>query len=144
MSSTGTLAPNGGPLDNRERGSDKPLSIARIYLRNTLRHRGPGLLGRLFPSSLARYLAGRAFRDGLLFASVTLGHIGFAPGGRRIDEDNSELQSETLPTCVEIVGDRASIDIFVAAHATELADATVVVFDGMQISVTALLDRMVR
>jgi PII-like signaling protein len=143
MSAREPTEPKSGALDNAGRGNDKPLSVARIYLRKRSRHRGSGLLGRLFPSSLARYLAGEALRDGLLLASVTLGHMGFAPGGRRIDEDNSESQPETLPTCVEIVGDRTSIDIFVAAHATDLADATVVVFDGTQISVAALLDRVV-
>lgn len=112
----------------------RPLCIARIYLRRRTGKRRPGLLGWLFPPSLARYLAEQALKFGVIYATVTLGHLGFVQGAKRVDEDISEIPPDTLPTCLELVAPKSVLEAFIAAQREDLKDATIVLLEGIEIS----------
>lgn len=111
----------------------KRLCIARIYLRKRSEKRTPGIRGWLFPRSTARYLAEQALKLGATYATVTLGHLGFVQGARRVEQDTAEIPPDTLPTCVEVVAPKELIEEFLAAQRSELANATVVLLDGVEI-----------
>ena len=114
--------------------SNKSLSVLRIYLRRRGSKPGRGFWGRLFGRSLSYDLAERALKAGVTYATVTLGHAGFVPGAKRIVADISEIPPTTLPTCLELVGPGPVLEAFVEANREELADAVMLRFDGINVS----------
>lgn len=114
--------------------SAKPLSILRIYLRRQAVHASGGFWGRLFGRPFAHDLAERALKGGVTYATVTLGHVGFVSGAKRLVGGVSEVQPGTLPTCVELVGSAEVLEQFVAANDDELADAILLRLDGVRIA----------
>jgi PII-like signaling protein len=94
----------------------------------------PGLLGRHFGRSLSNELAMRALKAGVAYASVTLGHAGFVHGARRVVADITDIPPTMLPTCVELVGGPETLDAFVEANASDLADDVVLRLEGVAVS----------
>ena len=114
--------------------SGRPLAILRIYLHRQRDKHKPGLLGRLFPSPLSRHLAEQALAAGIPFASVTLTNVGYVKGAKRVERDVNEIQSDRLPSCVELVGTKDALQSFVHAHEVDLDDATLVMLEGIEVS----------
>ena len=109
----------------------------RIYLRRHKTKAGKGLRGWFQRRSISHELAAQALKTGVTFASVSLGHLGFLPGGKQLVEYNTDPPPQMLPTCVELLGDREVLEAFVAAYAEELLDAVVVRFDGVAVSMSS-------
>ena len=112
---------------------DQALSVLRVYLRRRTTP-APGLLGRLFGRSLSEDLTERALRAGVAYATVSMGHMGFLPGARRIVADISDVPPKMLPTCVELVGRGEALDALVEANEDELAAAVLLRLDGVGVS----------
>jgi Uncharacterized ACR, COG1993 len=110
------------------------LAILRIYLHRRRDKSRPGLFGRLFPSSLTRHLAEQALAAGIPFASVTLSNHGYVQGATRVEHGRTEIESEALPACVELVGPSDALHAFVRAHDADLVDATLVMLEGIQVT----------
>jgi hypothetical protein len=115
--------------------SGQPLAILRIYLHRRRNKHRPGFLGRIFPTSLTHHLAEEALRAGIPFASVTQGNVGYVRGARRVARSGAEVEPDALPSCVELVGPKADLLAFVRAHERDLDDATLVVLEGIEVSV---------
>lgn len=113
----------------------RPLAILRIYLHRRRDKRRPGLLGRLFPASLTHHLAEEALRAGIPFASVTHGNVGYVRGATRVAHGGGEIEPEALPSCVELVGGKELLHAFVQRHDKDLDDATLVLLEGVEVSV---------
>ncbi len=105
----------------------------RVYLR-----RGDGApprswLQRIFRPSLATHLLQAALRAGVTHASLSLGNMGFARGAKFVSSDVSELPVDALPQCVELVGPRPLLEQFVRDQVKLLADATLVMLEGVHV-----------
>jgi len=115
--------------------SGQPLSLLRIYLGRRREKHKPGLLGWLFPSSLTKHFAEQALAAGIPFASVTMSNVGYVRGAKRVEHGVSEFAPDALPSCVELVGPKDALHAFVRAHEADLDDATLVMLEGIEVSV---------
>lgn len=115
----------------------RPLAIVRIYLRRRSRTTG-GVLRRMFAPSLSQHLVKEALKSGVLYATAMLGQFGFVQGAKRVEYESVEVAPETLPSCVELVAASNVLEAFLAAHRAELYDATIVLLDGVEVSLTDL------
>lgn len=115
----------------------RPLSIVRIYLRRRSRKTG-GVLKRMFSPQLARHLVEQALKSGVLYATATLGEFGFVQQAKRVAYHSVEVAVERLPSCVELVATADVLERFLSAHRDELDDATIVLLDGVEVSLTDL------
>lgn len=85
------------------------------------------------PLSIVRiYLRRRSRKTG--------GAIGFVHGAKRVSEQAVEVSVETLPSCVELVASPDVLEKFLSAQRAELDDATIVLLDGVEISLHSLGD----
>jgi PII-like signaling protein len=109
------------------------LRIARIYFHRRTETRRPGVLGWLFPAQTGRVLAERALKAGAIHASLTLGHLGFVKGAKRVEQEQVETSSASLPSCLEVVAPPAILDRFLTDNARDLAHVTVVLLDGVEV-----------
>jgi PII-like signaling protein len=75
-------------------------------------------------------LAKEALNEGIVFAVVTLGAAGFVRGAKRVETNMGETVSETLPSCLELVGPTGQIRSFLEARKAVLADAIVMRMEG--------------
>lgn len=126
------------PQQRSERKTEgRSLSIVRIYLRRRSRKTG-GALARLFAPSLARHLVEQALVSGVLYATATLGEFGFVQKAKRVAYPSVEVAVETLPSCVELVAPAEILERFLSSHHAELDDATIVLLDGVEVSLTSL------
>lgn len=105
----------------------------RVYLRRGDSAPRRGLLHRLFRPSLATHLLQAALRAGVTHASLSLGNMGFARGARFVASDVSEIPMDSLPQCVELVGPKPLLEQFVRDHVKLLADATLVMLEGVHV-----------
>lgn len=119
----------------------RPLCIARIYLRSRARKTG-GAFRRLFSPPLARHLVEQALKDGVLYATATLGEFGFVQGAKRVShsQQSAEVSFETLPSCVELVATPRVLEKFLSRHRAELDEATIVLLDGIEVTPASLGD----
>lgn len=115
----------------------RQLSVLRVYLRRRRTLRRPGVRGWWNRVSLAQFLVEEALKVGVLYGTVTLGYSGFVHGAKHVAMPLPEVPNDLLPSCVELVGDSAVLAAFVDAFEEELADAVMVRFDGIEISVPA-------
>jgi hypothetical protein len=120
------------------RETKESLSVLRIYLRRRTTITQPGVRGWFKRKAISRYLAEEALKVGITYASVTSGHLGFVHGARYVAEAGPDAPMGLLPTCVELVADRAVLDAFVDAFAHELVDAVLVRFDGAAVSLSPM------
>lgn len=123
----------------RRREARESLSVLRIYLRRRMTIKQPGIRGWFQRKPISTHLAEEALKIGITYASVTMGHLGFVQGARHLAESGPDVPPDILPTCVELVADRAVLDAFVDAFGHELIDAVLVRFDGAAISLSAEL-----
>lgn len=114
------------------------LSVLRIYLRRRSMIKVPGVRGWFKRKSLSTHLVEQALKVGILYASVTLGHVGYVHGAKYVAETGPEAPLGLLPSCVELVADREVLDAFVDAFGHELMDAVLVRFDGAAVSLSAM------
>ncbi len=105
----------------------------RIYLRRGDGAPPRGWLQRLFRPSLATHLLQAALRAGVTHASLSLGNMGFARGAKFVASDVNELPVDALPQCLELVGPRPLLEQFVRDQVTLLADATLVMLEGVHV-----------
>jgi PII-like signaling protein len=116
------------------------VSALRIYLKHGDNKKAPSFLGRLFEKPLSTHLVHASLKAGITHASVNLGHIGFAKGAAQVTVDISELPMSTLPVCVELLAPRRILEQFVRDQATHLKDSTLVMVDGVHLSVRYLVE----
>lgn len=114
------------------------LSVLRIYLRRRSTIKVLGVRGWFKRKSLSMYLVEQALRVGILYASVTLGHVGYVHGARYVAEHGPDSPLVMLPSCIELVADREVLDAFVDAFGHELMDAVLIRFDGAAVSLSTL------
>lgn len=107
------------------------ISMLRIYLRRRAARPRPGLRGWFTRKPVATLLVEEALKLGVTYGTVTLGHSGFVHDARRVEQNNTEIPTELLPTCVELVGEREVLDAFVDAFTHELFDAVLIRLDGI-------------
>jgi PII-like signaling protein len=106
----------------------------RIYLR-----RGDNAIGeksfwrRLFKRPLHAYLLQQALRAGVTHAALSLGHMGFTKGAPSVSADVSDVPTSSMPVCVELVGPKPLLEQFVRDHARQIADATLVMLEGVHV-----------
>lgn len=106
----------------------------RIYLR-----RGDNAIGeksfwrRLFKRPLHAYLLQQALKAGVTHAALSLGHMGFAKGAASVSADMSDVPVSSMPVCVELVGPKPLLEQFVRDHARQIADATLVMLEGIHV-----------
>jgi hypothetical protein len=105
----------------------------RVYLRRGDRAPPRSLLHRLFRPSLATHLLQAALRAGVTHASLSLGNMGFARGGRFVASDVNEVPVDSLPQCVELVGPKPLLEQFVRDHVKLLAHSTLVMLEGVHV-----------
>lgn len=105
----------------------------RVYLRRGDSAPPRGLLHRLFRKPLATHLLQAALRAGVTHASLSLGNMGFARGATLVASDVSEIPIDSLPQCVELVGPKPILEQFVRDHLKLLADATLVMLEGVHV-----------
>lgn len=92
----------------------------------------------MFSPQLARHLVEEALKAGVLYATATLGEFGFVQKAKRVAYQTVEVATETLPSCVELVAPAETLERFLSAHRAELKDATIVLLDGVEVSLTDL------
>jgi PII-like signaling protein len=107
--------------------------ILRIYLRRRTAARRRSFFQRLWGRSLASELVEDALAGGIPYATVTVGHQGYVVGATRVARADTELELETLPTCVELVGAHGMLSEFLREHAAVLADAVIVWLEGVSV-----------
>lgn len=105
----------------------------RLYLRRGDSAPPRSLLGRLFRRPLSTHLLQAALQAGVTHASLSVGNIGFARGAKVIASDLGEIPLDTMPVCVELVGPKPLLEQFVRDHAPLLADATLVMLEGVHV-----------
>lgn len=116
----------------------EPLSVLRIYLRRRSMIKQPGVRGWFKRKSLSMYLVEEALKVGIVYATVTMGHVGFVHGAKHVAESGPDSPTGLLPSCVELVADPAVLDAFVDAFGHELMDAVLVRFDGAAVSLSPM------
>src|SRR5689334_13567243 len=105
----------------------------RVYLRRGDNAPQKGLLKRLFRRPLATQLLQTALKAGVTHASLSLGNMGFAKGSKVVAMDVTDIPISALPVCVELVGPKPLLEQFVRDHLKLLADATLVMLEGVHV-----------
>lgn len=116
------------------------VSALRIYLKRGDNRKAPSFWGRLFEKPLSTHLVHAALRAGITHASVNLGHIGFAKDAKQVSHDFTEIPLNTLPVCVELLAPKRLLEQFVRDEAAHLKDTTLVMVDGVHLSVQYLME----
>ena len=106
------------------------LSIVRVYLRRgaTATTRGTHFLRRWLPRPLSHQLVEDALHRGVVYAAVTLGHVGYV-GAARCVSTGVDHAVESLPQCVELVAPRSVLRDFLVEHDADLAESVIVWLD---------------
>jgi PII-like signaling protein len=94
----------------------------------------------MFEKPLSTYLVQAALKAGITHASVNLGHIGFAKDAKQVAHDIHEIPMSTLPVCVELLAPKRLLEQFVRDQASHLKDTTLVMVDGVHLSVQYLIE----
>ena len=123
----------------KQREMKESLSVFRIYLRRRSIIKQSGVRGWFKRRAISMDLVEEALKVGILYASVTMGHVGFVHGAKHVAETGPDAPMGLLPSCVELVADRAVLDAVVDAFGHELIDAALVRFDGAAVSLSAEL-----
>jgi PII-like signaling protein len=105
----------------------------RIYLRRGDGSNQQGFWRRLFQRPLSTHLLQQALKAGVTHAALSLSQMGFSKGASSVAADLNELPVSTLPVCVELVGPKPLLEQFVRDHAKQLADATLVMLEGVHV-----------
>lgn len=105
----------------------------RVYLRRGDHAPATGFLRRLFRRPLTTHLLQAALRAGVTHASLSLGSMGFARGAKVVAADVTEVPVDAMPVCVELVGPKPLLEQFVRDHLKLLADATLVLLEGVHV-----------
>lgn len=105
----------------------------RVYLRRGDNAPQKGFFRRLFRRPLATQLLQTALKAGVTHASLSLGNMGFAKGSKVVAMDVTEIPMAALPVCVELVGPKPLLEQFVRDHLKLLADATLVMLEGVHV-----------
>jgi hypothetical protein len=104
--------------------------VVRIYFnRLHLTRRRAGFWRWMTRPPAALSLAEEALSEGITFAVVTLGAAGFVRGAKHV-ESMGEVESEALPSCLELVGPTGRIRSFLDSRKAFLADAIVLRMEG--------------
>jgi len=106
----------------------------RVYLRRGDNAPQASVWKRLFRRPLATHLLQAALKSGVTHASLSLGNMGFAKGSKVVAMDVAEIPMSALPVCVELVGPKALLEQFVRDHLKLLADATLVMLEGVHVA----------
>jgi PII-like signaling protein len=114
--------------------SFQTMCALRIYLKRGDASQEKGFWRRLVRRPLADHLLQLALNAGVTHASVNLGHTGFARGARAVSSDITEVPLSTLPVCLELVAPKPLLEQFVRDHAKQLAEATLVMLEGVHVS----------
>jgi PII-like signaling protein len=105
----------------------------RVYLRRGDNAPPTSFLKRLFRRPLSTHLLQTALKAGVTHASLSLGNMGFAKGAKMISSDISDIPVDSMPVCVELVGPKPLLEQFVRDHLKLLADATLVMLEGVHV-----------
>ncbi len=105
----------------------------RVYLRRGDNAPQTTFLRRLFRRPLATHLLQAALKAGVTHASLSIGTMGFSRGAKVVAMDVTELPLASLPVCVELVGPKPLLEQFVRDHLKLLADATLVMLEGVHV-----------
>jgi PII-like signaling protein len=105
----------------------------RVYLRRGDNAPQKSFWKRIFRRPLATQLLQTALKAGVTHASLSLGNMGFARGSKVVATDISEIPIAALPVCVELVGPKPLLEQFVRDHVKLLADATLVMLEGVHV-----------
>jgi PII-like signaling protein len=105
----------------------------RVYLRRGDNAPPQSSWKRIFRRPLATQLLQTALKAGVTHASLSLGNMGFARGSKVVATDISEIPIAALPVCVELVGPKPLLEQFVRDHLKLLADATLVMLEGVHV-----------
>ncbi len=105
----------------------------RVYLKRGDNAPQTSLWKRLFRRPLATQLLQTALKAGVTHASLSLGSMGFARGANVVAMDVTEIPMSALPVCVELVGPKPLLEQFVRDHLKLLADATLVMLEGVHV-----------
>lgn len=105
----------------------------RVYLRRGDNAPPTSLIKRLFRRPLSTHLLQAALKAGVTHASLSLGNVGFAKGAKALSADISDIPLDSMPVCVELVGPKALLEQFVRDHLKLLADATLVMLEGVHL-----------
>jgi PII-like signaling protein len=109
------------------------LCALRVYLRRGDDAPPTGLLTRLFRRPLSTHLLQGALAAGVTHASLSLGNVGFARGAKVLSADLGDIPLDSMPVCVELVGPRPLLEQFVRDHLKLLANATLVMLEGVHV-----------
>jgi PII-like signaling protein len=104
-----------------------------MYLRRGDVAENAGFWKKFFRRPLATHLIHEALKAGITHASLSYGNMGFARGSKAIATDMTEIPFDTLPVCVELVAPKPLLDQFVRAHQKPLAEATLVMLEGVHV-----------
>jgi PII-like signaling protein len=105
----------------------------RIYLRRGDNAQQQGFWRRMFQRPLSTHLLQAALKAGVTHASLSLSQMGFSNGGTSVAADLNEIPISTLPVCVELVGPKPLLEQFVRDHAKQIANATLVMLEGVHV-----------
>jgi PII-like signaling protein len=105
----------------------------RVYLRRGDNAPPTSLLKRLFRRPLSTHLLQSALKAGVTHASLSLGNMGFAKGAKVVSADISDIPVDSMPVCLELVGPKALLEQFVRDHLKLIADATLVMLEGVHV-----------
>jgi len=105
----------------------------RVYLRRGDHAPPTSLLKRLFRRPLSTHLLQAALNAGVTHASLSLGNMGFAKGAKVLASDIGDIPLDSMPVCIELVGPKPLLEQFVRDHLKLLADATLVMLEGVHV-----------
>jgi PII-like signaling protein len=107
----------------------------RVYLRrgDVAQKTGGGFWRKFVHRPLGAYFVNEALKAGITHASLTYGNMGFARGAKSVAKDATEIPFDTLPLCVELVAPKPLLDQFVRDHHKHLADATLIMLEGVHV-----------
>src|SRR6266545_2404447 len=106
----------------------------RLYLRRGDHAPPTSLLKRLFRRPLSTHLLQAALKAGVTHASLSLGNMGFAKGAKVLASDIGDIPLDSMPVCIELVGPKPLLEQFVRDHLKLLADATLVMLEGVHVA----------
>jgi hypothetical protein len=109
--------------------STKPVTALRLYFASGATVSHAAGWHKLLSPALGPWLLHQAKDAGIEQAILHAVEGGFQPGGKLIF-DNSDAPSHELPQCVELLGEEAALQAFLASHRAALEGVRAVLFRG--------------
>ena len=121
-----SISPHGGfSMPHRHKIDAKEIGQVRIYMAPNERRKAKSFKERLKIKPLFQEIINSAKADGILNATAHHTHYGYSGQGPVI-ADSTEVSSQLLNLCVELIGPRDQLELFCRQHGDLLKDKVIV------------------